>query len=123
MRHSPVRIVADRAGVRMEFDEPDPDTAVALRTAAARVAEMLRAPEFADVVVPGSVRIAERAGFSQHAWGTMPMGVRTDWLGGVSGTSGLRIVDGSILPSSGRSGPHATIMMMACRIGAVLAQR
>ncbi|MCX2754660.1 MULTISPECIES: mycofactocin system GMC family oxidoreductase MftG [unclassified Gordonia (in: high G+C Gram-positive bacteria)] len=123
MRHSAVRIAADGAAVRMEFDEPDPATAIALRTAAAGVVEMLRAPEFADVVVPGSVRIADRAGFSQHAWGTMPMGVRTDWLGGVYGVRGLRIVDGSILPTSGRSGPHATIMMMACRIGDVLAQR
>ena len=33
----------------------------------------------------------------------------------------VRIVDGSILPSGGRSGPHATTMMMACRIGDVLA--
>ncbi|MFT4394010.1 mycofactocin system GMC family oxidoreductase MftG [Gordonia lacunae] len=123
MRHSPVRIVADDARVRMEFDEPDPDTAATLRTAADGIVDMLGAPEFAGVVVPGSVRIADRAGFSQHAWGTMPMGVRTDWLGGVSGIHGLRIVDGSILPGSGRSGPHATIMMMACRIGAVLAQR
>ncbi|EON33203.1 MULTISPECIES: mycofactocin system GMC family oxidoreductase MftG [Gordonia] len=123
MRHSPVRLVAERAGVRMAFDEPDPDTATALRAGAAGVVEMLQAPEFADIVVPGSVRIADRAGFSQHAWGTMPMGDRTDWLGGVFGFRGLRIVDGSILPSSGRSGPHATIMMMACRIGGVLAQR
>nr|WP_064569445.1 mycofactocin system GMC family oxidoreductase MftG [Gordonia sp. LAM0048] len=123
MRHSPVRIVADHSRVRMEFVEPDPDTAASLRTAAAGVVEMLRSPEFTDVVVPGSVRIADRAGFSQHAWGTVPMGIRTDWLGGVSGTRGLRIVDGSILPGSGRSGPHATIMMMASRIGTVLAQR
>lgn len=123
MWHSPVQVVADRAGVRLAFDEPDPDTAGALRTGAAGVVEMLQAPEFADVVVPGSVRVAEQAGFSQHAWGTLPMGVRTDWLGGVFGTRGLRVVDGSILPGSGRSGPHATIMMMACRIGGVLAQR
>nr|WP_306302415.1 GMC oxidoreductase [Gordonia rhizosphera] len=38
----------------------------------------------------------------------------------VEGVRGLRIVDGSILPSPGRSGPHATIMMAACRIGDLL---
>ncbi|MFE0749627.1 mycofactocin system GMC family oxidoreductase MftG [Gordonia sp. NPDC058843] len=123
MWHSGVRLLADGGDVRMAFDEPDADTDAALRAGAVGVVEMLRAPEFADIVVPGSVRIADRVGFSQHAWGTMPMGVRTDWLGGVYGTHGLRIVDGSILPGSGRSGPHATIMMMACRIGGVLAQR
>ena len=48
------------------------------------------------------------------------MGGRTDWLGGVRGVGHLRVVDGSILPSAGRSGPHATTMMVAAVIGDVL---
>ncbi|WP_439029800.1 mycofactocin system GMC family oxidoreductase MftG [Gordonia terrae] len=123
MRHAPVRIVATPSGVRLEFEDPDPATAATMGVGVQRVVEMLRAPEFADIVVPGSVTAASRPGFSQHAWGSMPMGTRTDWLGGVYGTHGLRIVDGSILPSGGRSGPHATIMMVACRIGDLLAAR
>ncbi|WP_238421333.1 mycofactocin system GMC family oxidoreductase MftG [Gordonia sp. 'Campus'] len=123
MRSAPMRIVATPTGVRLEFDDPDPATTATMGEGAQRVVEMLRAPEFADIVVPGSVTVASRPGFSQHAWGSMPMGTRTDWLGGVYGTHGLRIVDGSVLPSGGHSGPHATIMMMACRIGDLLAAR
>ncbi|MCR5979456.1 mycofactocin system GMC family oxidoreductase MftG [Gordonia jinghuaiqii] len=123
MRPSPVRIVDDGPVVRLAFGEPDGRAAAAMRDGAAHVVEMLQAPEFADIVVPGSVSVAPAAGFSQHAWGTMPMGVRTDWLGGVYGTHGLRIVDASILPGGGHSGPHATVMMVACRIGELLAAR
>lgn len=87
------------------------------------VVEMLTSPDFADLVVANSVRADPMVRTSQHAWGTMPMGNRTDWLGGVYGTRGLRIVDGSILPTDGSSGPHATTMMLACRIGDQLLAR
>ena len=68
------KIVADGVAVRLAFDEPDPATAVALRTAAAEVVEMLRAPEFADVVVlnkvseAGPLRLdqARNAVFTEH---------------------------------------------------------
>lgn len=85
------------------------------------VVEMLGSGAFADVVEPGSVTVDPVVRNSQHAWGSMQMGRATDWLGGVQGLRGLRIVDGSILPTAGRSGPHATTMMMAGRIGDVLA--
>lgn len=77
------------------------------------VIDMLYDEVFDDIVVPGSVVPDTALGTSQHAWGTMPMGERTDAWGGVDGVRGLRIVDGSILPNGGHSGPHATIMMMA----------
>ena len=50
---------------------------------------------------------------SQHASGSLPMGDRTDRFGALDGVHGLRIVDGSILPPGGRSGPHATTVMVA----------
>ena len=121
MRRSPVRLVAGDERVRLEFGEPSPEVTASMRAGADRVVEMLRSREFAGIVVPGSASVAAVPGFSQHAWGTMPMGVRTDALGAVHGAEGLRIVDGSILPTGGRSGPHATIMMMAVHIGNRLA--
>ena len=110
-----LRIVDDRLHVELETL----DTVVAERMSAVvgSVIEMLYSADFAGLVDSGSVTVEPVVATSQHAWGTMPMGVRSDWLGGVYGTRGLRIVDGSILPSDGRSGPHATTMMMACRIG------
>jgi choline dehydrogenase-like flavoprotein len=49
------------------------------------------------------------------------MGERTDWLGAVDEVRGLRIVDASILPTAGSSGPHATVMMMAWHIANTVA--
>ena len=84
---------------------------------------MLASPVFNALVDAESIRIDPVLRTSQHAWGSMPMGDRTDWLGGVRGVRHLRIVDGSILPTSGRSGPHATTMMVAAVIGDALATR
>lgn len=106
--------------VGLHLDDLDDRASRPLWTAAAEVTDMLSSAEFAGVVAPGSVAVDPTIRASQHAWGSMRMGVATDWLGGVCGVQGLRIVDGSILPTAGRSGPHATIMMMACRIGDVL---
>ncbi|ETA04586.1 oxidoreductase [Gordonia alkanivorans CGMCC 6845] len=114
---SPVRLVADGERVRLVFGEPSAEVTAAMRAGADRVVEMLHSTELAGIVVPGSVSVAAVPGFSQHTWGTMPMGVRTDALGAVHGTEGLRIVDGSILPTGGHSGPHATVMMVAVHIG------
>lgn len=121
MRDGAARLTLRGRDVEVDFEPVDAATAEALRTTAGEVSEMLRSPGFASFVEPGSVSVADGFGISQHAWGSMGMGVRTDWLGGVYGTKGLRIVDGSILPTGGRSGPHATIMMVASRIGARLA--
>ncbi|WAC56533.1 mycofactocin system GMC family oxidoreductase MftG [Gordonia sp. SL306] len=119
-----------RGAVRVIGGDPIVDLGVVDLAEAARlergvaaVTDMLRSAVFADIVEPGSVAVDPVVRTSQHAWGSMPMGTRTDELGGVSGVRGLRIVDGSILPTAGRSGPHATIMMLACRIAAVLADR
>lgn len=107
--------------LRLDLDPVDADTQRRMAAAAADVESMLGSREFADLVVEGSVHVDPVIRTSQHAWGSAAMGRRTDWLGGVYGMRGLRIVDGSILPTAGRSGPHATTMMLACRIGDVLA--
>lgn len=110
----------DGRGVVVDLGPGDPDEAGPIGDGVAAVVEMLRSPLFAEVVDPDSVAVDQVLRNAQHAWGSMPMGERTDWLGGVYGLRGLRIVDGSILPTAGRSGPHATTMMIACRIGDAL---
>ena len=54
---------------------------VAREAGADEVVEMLHSSEFAGIVVPDSVSVAAVPGFSTHAWGAMPMGVRTAALG------------------------------------------
>ncbi|GAA1479845.1 mycofactocin system GMC family oxidoreductase MftG [Gordonia sinesedis] len=121
MGAAPVRLTLDDElnAVRVTVDPfamPAPVDA-----AVEQVADMLESADFTSIVEPGSVSVGDEPDISQHAWGTMPMGERTDWLGAVPGVRGLRIVDGSILPAGGHSGPHATIMMLAVVIGSVLA--
>ncbi|MDL9937902.1 mycofactocin system GMC family oxidoreductase MftG [Gordonia sp. ABSL1-1] len=123
MHHGVGWVRSDGHTMAVDFDEVDADSARSMRAAADEVAEMLADPTFADVADPDSITVAEAFGTSQHAWGSLPMGELADGLGSVVDTRGLRVVDGSILPTGGRSGPHATIMMMACRIGDVLAAR
>lgn len=108
-----------RLGVRL--DPPDDEVRHRLSRTSGEVVEMVRSPMFADMVESGSVGVDPVLRTSQHAWGSMPMGERTDWLGGVLGIRNLRIVDGSILPTAGRSGPHATTMMVAAVIADALA--
>lgn len=74
---------------------------------------MLADRRFAGLLDTGSVTVDDVVLTSQHAWGSMPMGEVTDVNGGVRGLHGLRVVDGSILPGPGSSGPHATLMMTA----------
>ena len=81
------------------------------------VVRMLQSAEFGDIVEPDSVVVERVPSTSQHACATLPVGSATDWTGGLPGVGGLRVVDGSILPHAGRSGPHETIMMMAYLIG------
>jgi len=75
------------------------------------VREMLHAPELADLVVSGSVRVDENVGMSSHAWGTVPLGLGRD-------IDGLHVLDGAALPGPLRSGPHASVMAMAGLIAA-----
>ncbi|WP_246007973.1 mycofactocin system GMC family oxidoreductase MftG [Gordonia oryzae] len=118
----PARLSSASGGsVRVRFDDLDESAAAPLWATASDVVDMLASAEFDEVVEPDSISVDPVIRSSQHAFGSLPMGVRTDWLGGVVGVRGLRVVDGSILPSPGRSGPHATIMMMARRIGVALA--
>ena len=58
---------------------------------------------------------------SQHLCGTAPMGDGDDPLAVVDsrcrvrGIEGLWVIDGSVLPSITRRGPHATIAMLGHR--------
>ncbi|MFW0788889.1 mycofactocin system GMC family oxidoreductase MftG [Gordonia sp. CPCC 205333] len=81
------------------------------------VVRMLGSPEFDPIVEPNSVAVSEVSSTSQHACATLPIGTATDWSGAVKAIDGLRVIDGSILPRAGRSGPHETVMMLACLIG------
>ncbi|GAC47241.1 mycofactocin system GMC family oxidoreductase MftG [Gordonia aichiensis] len=108
-------------GLVVRLEPPDDEVRDRLSRTADEVVEMLGSPMFSDMVESGSVGIDPVLRTSQHAWGSMPMGERTDWLGGVLGIQNLRIVDGSILPTAGRSGPHATTMMVAAVIAHALA--
>lgn len=92
-------------------------SAGAVDDAVGSVVQMLTSAEFADIVEPDSVAVQQDPSTSQHACATLPLGAATDWTGAVDGVDGLHVVDGSILPCAGRSGPHATIMLLACLIG------
>ncbi|MFT3900842.1 MAG: mycofactocin system GMC family oxidoreductase MftG [Gordonia sp. (in: high G+C Gram-positive bacteria)] len=107
-----LRLDADRLDVRLAPIGPVDD-------AVAKVVDVLSSDRMADHVVARSVHVEPVIGTSQHAWGSLAMGRRTDWLGAVDGVPGLRVVDGSILPNVS-SGPHATIMMMAIVIADAL---
>lgn len=114
-----VELADDR--LRLDLGLPDAAGRAAIDAGVAQIRDMLADAAFAGLVEPGSITVHPDLGTSQHAWGTMPMGERVDWLGAVEGLLGLRIVDGSILPTAGRSGPHETILMLACVIGDRLA--
>ena len=104
----------NRQGIDVELASIGPvDGAVGV------VVEALSSSEMAEFVVPGSVRVDPVVGTSQHAWGSLAMGERVDWLGAVDGVAGLRVIDVSILPRVG-SVPHATIMMAAIVISDAL---
>ncbi|MDL9944860.1 mycofactocin system GMC family oxidoreductase MftG [Gordonia sp. ABSL11-1] len=120
---TPGSVRLNRTGLTIDLGTVDDVAATRFEHGVGAVAEMLRSDLFAGDVNPDSVAADPVVRTSQHAWGSMPMGERTDWLGGVIGVHGLRVVDGSILPTAGRSGPHATIMMTACRIGDRLLER
>ncbi|MDY6809584.1 MAG: mycofactocin system GMC family oxidoreductase MftG [Actinomycetota bacterium] len=113
---------AGDSGLLVDLGTLDADSARRTAAGTESVRDMLHSAVFRDIVAPGSVAVDPVVRTSQHAWGSLPMGVRTDELGGLDGVIGLRIVDGSILPTAGRSGPHATIMMVAVRIGDALAR-
>ncbi|WP_207840347.1 mycofactocin system GMC family oxidoreductase MftG [Williamsia soli] len=109
------------ARLRVDLGEMSSEDEHKIRRCAEQVVSMLGGDDFETLVQPGSPRIEPVIRTSQHAWGTMPMGVRTDWLGGVGEMPGLRIVDASILPTAGSSGPHATVMMVAWQIAESIA--
>lgn len=107
----------------LDLGAPDADSIARMDAAADAVVRMLSAPEFAELVVPGSIEVDPVLGMSQHAAGTLPLGAAVDHLGAVPEVGGLRVVDGSVLPGPLRAGPHATIAMVAWVIGGELARQ
>lgn len=91
--------------------------APSVAAAVADVRDMLSSPEFAGAVIPDSLLGEELPATSQHACATLPLGVDVGGDGELFDVPGLHVVDGSILPVPGRSGPHATIMALAVLIG------
>lgn len=116
-------LTIDASGVQaVDLGGVDPDDVILLRSWAGRLVEMLTDRRFEALVDADTVTVDDVVRTSQHAWGSMPMGADTDWRGRVRGLDGLSVVDGSILPSSGSSGPHATLMMMATTIARSMGQ-
>ncbi|MET9327617.1 mycofactocin system GMC family oxidoreductase MftG [Tsukamurella sp. NPDC003166] len=105
-----------RGSAVIDLGEPDKDSTARLARAVDEVVAMLGSPEFADVVVPGSIAVDPVTGMSSHAWGTLPLGERTDAGGRIDGLDGVRVVDGSVLPAGLRSGPHASVLVAAALI-------
>lgn len=103
-------------GGTLDLGEPDEESTARLARGVDGVVDMLGAPEFADVVVPGSIVVDPVIGMSSHAWGTLPLGERVDAGGWIDGLGGVRVVDGSVLPERLRSGPHATVLVAAALI-------
>ncbi|MBJ7287706.1 mycofactocin system GMC family oxidoreductase MftG [Williamsia sp.] len=101
---------------QVDLGTVDPSDVERMRSWARRVQEMVTGPAFSGLLDPGTATVDETILTSQHAWGSMPMGRATDWLGVPTGFDGLRVIDGSILPTPGSSGPHETQMMMASTI-------
>jgi GMC family mycofactocin-associated oxidreductase len=108
-------------GLQVDLGEPDDSDVDMLAGWTERMRSMLEGEHFSALVEPGSAWVDPVLRTSQHAWGTLPMGVATDWTGAVNGIDGLRIIDASILPTAGSSGPHATVMMVATRITDMIA--
>ncbi|GAA1461076.1 mycofactocin system GMC family oxidoreductase MftG [Williamsia maris] len=114
-------LTIDAAGAQqVDLGVVAPDDITLVRSWADRLVEMLAGRRFAGLLDADSVTVDDVVLTSQHAWGSMPMGGITDWNGAVTGLDGVRVIDGSILPSSGSSGPHATLMMAASVIAARL---
>ncbi|WP_457536125.1 mycofactocin system GMC family oxidoreductase MftG [Williamsia sp. R60] len=103
-------------GLQVDLGELDGADTRTLGVWAERLRAMFESDHFAACAEKGSAQIDPVLRTSQHAWGTLPMGVATDWAGAVNGLDGLRVIDASILPTAGSSGPHATVMMVATRI-------
>ncbi len=119
--HAAGSLAIDAAGVQeVDLGVVDPQEVTRLRSWGERVVEMLTDRRFARLVAADTVTVDDVVLTSQHAWGSMPMGELTDVNGGVTGLDGLRVIDGSILPGPGSSGPHATLMMTASVIAARL---
>ncbi|MGB3605249.1 mycofactocin system GMC family oxidoreductase MftG [Gordonia sp. (in: high G+C Gram-positive bacteria)] len=93
--------------LQVDLGEPDAASYTRIDAGVGIVEAMLAAPDFADLVEPGSVTVDPTFGLSSHAWGALATAPRID---------GLTVVDGSVLASPLRSGPHLSVMAGAALI-------
>ncbi|WP_231703107.1 mycofactocin system GMC family oxidoreductase MftG [Tsukamurella asaccharolytica] len=100
----------------LDLGDPDEDSRARLERGVDDVVAMLVSPAFADLVEPGSIVVEPVIGMSSHAWGTLPLGERTDAAGRLDGLAGVRVVDGSVLTALLRGGPHASVLAAAALI-------
>ncbi|WP_333618369.1 GMC family oxidoreductase N-terminal domain-containing protein [Dietzia sp.] len=119
--------VVDERAVRLS-DRPDASDAVALGAGAEAIGAAL--VEIAGLRGmerrgPGGGELRRHRGYSQHLYGTAPMGITTDVEGRVPGLEGLRIVDASVIPTGPGlgigAGPYASVLAVAEELSTQLA--
>ena len=108
---------ATDSGPAVDLGMPDDASSARMLRGVEHVVQLLESDAFADLVSPGSARVDPVVGMSQHAWGALPAGTASDAQGRLVGFDGVRVVDGSVLPGPLRSGPHASIAMLAVLVG------
>ncbi len=116
------RLTLDPDGeLRVALPIPTADDRRRIDAGVRTVRELLAGTELKGVAEPGSASADEPLGTSQHACGTTPLGTATTDDGELRDHAGVFVADGSVLPTGGSAGPHATIAAVAAVIGNRLA--
>jgi len=122
--HIGVALMRPRSHGRVCLVSADPSVAPRIEhrydSDPADLADLQAGCDLVAEIVSGTTELGEPAwSTSQHLCGTAPMGTDdhavVDPQCRVLGVSGLRVIDGSVLPRIPSRGPHATIAMLAHR--------
>lgn len=112
------RLALDARGeLHVELPTPTVEDRRRIDAGVRTVRELLADPAMARVAEPASMSVDEPLGTSQHACGTTPLGTATTDDGQLADHPGVFVADGSLLPTGGSAGPHATIAAVAAVIG------
>ena len=122
---STMRIAAGETGAKLSIDaEPSPEAKRTLKEAGDVLSANLR--RCGAIYLPGTLRISP-AGSDAHYAGTLPMGAAGPLgcsdIGELNGCPGLFVADASLLPALPPKHCTLTVMAIATRIGAKLADR
>jgi predicted dehydrogenase (TIGR03970 family) len=131
--HIGVALMKPRSRGRITLASADPGVAPHIEhrydSAAADVAALREGAELARQLCERETTIGEPMwSTSQHLCGSAPMGADGDERAVVDpqcrvrGVEGLWVIDGSVLPSITRRGPHATIVMIGHRAAGFVAK-